>query len=455
MTSGRTATQRRLRRSLPILGAFAVGAVAYGTLYTFPTVAPAFAEEFRIGRTVAVTPWTMFLLVSGLSSPFIGRAYDVFFDRQLLTAGVLVLAAGWLAAANAPDIGILIAAYGILLALGLQLIFVGISTAIARRYAGVAGLALGVAYAGPGIGVAVALPLVAPVIGAYGWRTVLDAFAAISLLGLPFVLLMTSGPAIVVPVRRPAAQATVTSRPAADLRILEAEGGLHEASAPGAIGAAMEPPPHGRPVGPLSLRRTLRTRRFWLLFAGAMAIGTVDEGMYQAFVPHATAHGIAPDVAAAALGLQSITYVAGQVLGGAVSDRFGRRRPGLGVALVSAVGVIGVSLGSGEVPAAAVLGIAAVGFGLGATIAIRSAAFSDVFAGHDFGAIFGILAIAYPVGGIVSVYAGGLGFDSIGSYAPVFGLSLAGLVLWSVALWVAGPRRHGRAAARAPESAHS
>jgi hypothetical protein len=308
-------------------------------------------------------------------------------------------------------------------------------------------------------------------INACGWRTVLDAFAAISLLGLPFVLLMTSGPAIVVPVRRPAAAASArvaggasapgtmdrgaVPRAAADVRILDGEGGLHEASAPGAIGAAMEPSPHGRPVGPLSLRRTLRTRRFWLLFAGAMAIGTVDEGMYQAFVPHATAHGIAPDVAAAALGLQSITYVAGQVLGGAVSDRFGRRRPGLGVALLAAVGVVGVSLGSGDVPAAAVLGIAAVGFGLGATIAIRSAAFGDVFAGHDFGAIFGILAIAYPLGGIVSVYAGGLGFDRIGSYAPVFGLSLAGLVLWSVALWVAGPRRHGRGGARVAEPNHA
>ena len=91
----------------------------------------------------------------------------------------------------------------------------------------------------------------------------------------------------------------------------------------------------------------------------------------------------------------------------------------------------------------AVVGNGVYGFGIGATIAIRSAAFSDVFGGHNFGAIFGIIAIAYPAGGIIVMNAGGIMYDRIGNYWPVYGIVMVSLAAWSAALMVAGPRRHG------------
>jgi len=143
---------------MPLVGAFVVGAIAYGGLYTFPALSVAFAQEFHVSRTLAVTPWTMFLIVTAISSPLLGRAYDEWADRDLLTASMVLLAGGWLAVYLAPDIAIVVLAYAAFHALGLQLAFIGTTTAVARRYAGVSGLALGIAYAGPGIGVAVALP---------------------------------------------------------------------------------------------------------------------------------------------------------------------------------------------------------------------------------------------------------------------------------------------------------
>ena len=167
------------RVSLPLVGAFMVGAIAYGGLYTFPAISVAFADEFGISRTLAVTPWTMFLLVTALASPLLGRAYDEFADRDLLTASMVLLAAGWLAVYLAGDISLVILAYAVFMAIGLQLAFIGTSTAIARRYEGMSGLALGIAYAGPGIGVAVALPLSRP--GSSrpaGWRETSLVFMA-------------------------------------------------------------------------------------------------------------------------------------------------------------------------------------------------------------------------------------------------------------------------------------
>lgn len=467
-----------------------MGAIAYGGLYTFPAISLAFSEEFGISRTLAVTPWTMFLLVTAIASPLLGRAYDEFADRDLLTASMVLLAAGWLAVYLASDIALIILAYAIFHAIGLQLAFLGTSTAIARRYAGMSGLALGIAYAGPGIGVAVALPVAAQLIETAGWRSTSLVFLASCLAGIVFVWIMTSGPAIVVPaagskrsrivVPGPTASATATATTAATrsahavdrprrtgepisvgqsaLReaastASERATGLHETSAPGAVSAAQEIPPSGSGDHRSSVRRTIRTRRFWVLFAGATAIGVFDEGVLQAFIPAAVGGGFRPDVAAAALGLQALAYVAGQVIGGWASDRAGRRIVGLfaallvGGAVVAAIGMVTVA------PQLAVAGIVLHGVGTGATIAVRSAAFGDVFGGPRFGTIFGLLAVAYPIGGAAAVYLGAGLVDATGSYTALVPVVLGAVAVWAVALWVAGPRRADRRSGAGPISA--
>jgi MFS family permease len=511
--------RRAWRASLPLVGAFVVGAIAYGGLYTFPAISVAFAEEFGISRTLAVTPWTMFLVVTAVASPLLGRAYDEWADRDLLTASMVLLAAGWLAVYLAGEISLVILAYAVFMALGLQLSFIGTSTAIARRYAGMSGLALGIAYAGPGIGVAIALPIAGGLIATAGWRSTSLVFLASCLVGVAFVWLMTSGPAIVVPARRPerrrtsapsdvrgpAAAALTAVSPAArstpgtlrtvgdpgdftgagwqafegegpvlasplgrpsialgepmsegqlDVRGTEAvqarhASGLHETSAPGAVSAAREIQPVGSGEHPRSIRRVVRTRRFWLLFAAAASIGVFDEGVLQAFIPSAVRVGLGAGWAATALGLQSLAYVFGQILGGWLSDHVGRRAVGVAAAAATAGGVVAALGLVGSVPAVAAAGIIVHGLGTGATIAVRSAAFGDVFGGPNFGTIFGLLGVAYPVGGTIAVYMGAVAVDRTGSYAPLIPVILGSLVLWSVALWIAGPKRVRPMAAQA------
>jgi MFS family permease len=442
-------SRRDLALSVPVLGAFVVGAIAYAPLYCFPLFAPQFESTFHTSRELGQMPWTMFLLVSALASPLLGRAYDVFSDRSLLLVGTLLLAAGWAVASMATDVAFLIAAYGALLALGLQLVFVGTTTVIARRYAGATGLALGVAYAGPGIGVALALPLAAGLIPQLGWRSAAIGFAGLSLVALPFVWLMTSGTAVVVQGahgKGPAAEGGAPTEGAA-AKGAAARGtaarGLHETAAPGAIAASQEHVPAGSRTRPDALRRTLRTRRFLILLVGAAGIGCIDEGIFQTSSRHAIGQGIDAGFAATLLALQCYAYVAGQVVGGGLSDRFGRRYIGLLCAGFVAVGATAIFASNGSLLALAVAGNALYGFGIGATIAIRSAAFSDVFGGHNFGAIFGVIAVAYPAGGIIVMNSGGILYDRFGSYWPVYGIAMVSLLAWSAALVVAGPRRHG------------
>jgi MFS family permease len=431
-----------LRRTVPVLAAFVVGAVAYAPLYCYPLLAPQFEGAFHTSRELGQMPWTMFLVVSALCSPVLGRAFDIVADRVLLLLGAVLLAAGWFVASVATGVVFLMAAYGALLAIGIQLVFVGTTTAMARRYAGAAGLALGVAYAGPGIGVALALPLAAGLIPEIGWRSTAGAFGVISLIAVPFVWIMTMGPPVLfaagAKAKKAAADAGAAGAPASPSAT-----GLHETSAPGSIGASRELLPAGSRTRTEALRRSIRTRRFLILLVGAIGIGCIDEGIFQMSSRHAVSQGIDVGFAATLLAVQSYAYVAGQVVGGGLSDRFGRRYVGLLCAAFMAVGATAIFTATGSVLALAVAGNVAYGFGIGATIAIRSATFSDVFGGRNFGAIFGITAMAYPAGGVIVMNAGGLMYDRIGNYWPVYGIAMVSVLAWTTALMIAGPRRHG------------
>ena len=439
-----------LRRTVPALAAFVVGALAYAPLYCYPLLAPQFEATFHTSRELGQMPWTMFLVVSALCSPILGRAYDLVADRWLLMLGAALLGAGWFVTSICTDVAFLMAAYGTMLAIGTQLVFVGTTTAIARRYAGIAGLALGVAYAGPGIGVALALPLAAGVIPDIGWRSMAAIFGGLSLLALPFAWIMTMGPAILVSGSR------ASSKDGAFGSVVTSGAGLHETSGPGAISASHEPLPPGSRTRGEALRRSIRTRRFLILLIGAIGIGCIDEGIFQMSSRHAVAQGIDVGFAASLLALQSYAYVAGQVIGGGLSDRFGRRFVGLMCAGLMFVGATAIFTATGSLLPLAVAGNALYGFGIGATIAIRSATFSDVFGGHNFGAIFGITAMAYPAGGVIVMNVGGLMYDRVGNYWPVYGVAVVSILAWSTALLIAGPRRHGlrkrlrRARARLP-----
>jgi MFS family permease len=246
------------------------------------------------------------------------------------------------------------------------------------------------------------------------------------------VFLMTIGSGVLVPVA-----------PDGPVLASQAARGLHETSAPGAIAASQEPVPAGEPASPDAVRKILRTRRFLILLVGAVGIGCIDEGIFQTSGRHAVQQGIDAGFAASMLALQCYAYVVGQVIGGGLSDRFGRRFIGMICAALIVAGATGVFVANGSTLGVAIAGNALYGFGIGATIAIRSAAFSDVFGGHNFGAIFGIIAIAYPTGGILVMNAGGIAYDTIGNYWPVYAIAILSTLAWSTALMVAGPRRRG------------
>jgi MFS family permease len=72
------------------------------------------------------------------------------------------------------------------------------------------------------------------------------------------------------------------------------------------------------------------------------------------------------------------------------------------------------------------------GLGLGASIAVRSAAWGDAFAGPGRGRAVGIVATGYPVGAALTIWLGAAWLDAGGGYETLYLTAAIAAGLWAV-----------------------
>jgi MFS family permease len=140
--------------------------------------------------------------------------------------------------------------------------------------------------------------------------------------------------------------------------------------------------------------------------------------------------------------------VAGNVIGGVLSDRWGREAV---FALGSVIGIAGIAcLGAIGDPGdlLLLLGYVTSGVGFGMRISLLAAIPADLFAGRNLGVILGAAQGGGGLGGFIGPFLGGWLFDVTGSYQVAFVVAALAIAQSAVAAWVAAPRR-ARGAQRA------
>jgi MFS family permease len=198
--------------------------------------------------------------------------------------------------------------------------------------------------------------------------------------------------------------------------------------------------PLGAP-GDWTLGMALRSVPFWAVFA-MWGFGVIG---YQIVTTHQVAHAVDRGFSAVTLGwvfgLGGACTVAGNVIGGFLSDRWGRE----GVfALGSAIGIAGIAcLGwlAGPEDFLLLLGYVASGVGFGMRISLLAAIPADLFAGRHLGVILGAAQGGGGLGGFIGPFLGGWLFDVTGSYQIAFAVAALAIAASAVAAWVAAPRR--------------
>jgi len=168
------------------------------------------------------------------------------------------------------------------------------------------------------------------------------------------------------------------------------------------------------------------------------ALGVVG---YQIVTTHQVAHavdrGYSPVMLGWVFGLGGVCTVVGNLLGGALSDRWGRERV---FALGSLIGITGIAAlarldGPDEFLLLAVYAISGVGFGM--RIALLATIPADIFAGRHFGAILGAAHGGGGLGGFIGPFLAGWLFDITGNYQLAFAVAAASIAAAAVAAWVA------------------
>jgi MFS family permease len=206
-----------------------------------------------------------------------------------------------------------------------------------------------------------------------------------------------------------------------------------------------------------TLRRALRTRRFWRLTLGYFGSLFAWYAVQVHQTKYLTEIGFSPADAAWALGFVSFVAVPGQIALGHLSDRIGREWV-WGIAnagfVLSCLALVLLA----DHPTMPLLWLMVVtqgtlGYGL---TSVMGAIPAEIFAGKHQGGIFGMVMLSAILGGAAGPWAAGVLHDVTGGYAPAFWICAGFNIVSMVAIWRAAPGKVRAVAGRVtPPHPHS
>ncbi|HXG51685.1 MAG TPA: MFS transporter [candidate division Zixibacteria bacterium] len=398
-----TRTELLRRYGLVALAFLHIG-VGRGLHGTFGVFFVAMLDAFGWSRAATAGAISLAIVFEGVCLPWAGGLIDRFGGRRTLVAGGALLAAGLALASTVSTLAEFYFWIGIVSAAGIALIgMVPHAAVIAREFPQRRGTALGIAWAGGGVGIVLLVPLAQLMVDRWGWSAAYLGLAAVTALivipPVPFFLPRGSNPA---PER--------------------------------AAGAEAEP--KSEREDEWTVKRALTNSAFWLLFIARTLASMGNQIVVTHQIAHAVDVGFPKVFAASIFGLMGVISIGGRILFGYLADVLNRQMVFTWVQIVSAAGIAAL-LAMHDASAPWLLYAYAVCYGLGqgSRALVLSAISADIFHGRHFGAIFGYFTFSIGLGGAAGAWLGGFLFDLTRSYAVAFWVSLACLIVSVFIVW--------------------
>jgi MFS family permease len=415
MGPGRRGSERPSQYGWVVVAVSAiVNSLAWSVRSTFAVFYVALIGEFGWRRGEAALGYSLSWLLLLIFSPLAGSLYDRWGARLLVPLGGLLLGAALALTGLVTILWQYYLAFGVLAGAGIACIQVPAAAIVGRWFVRSRGAAMGIISAGASASAIIFYPVNTYLVVVFGWRTALVIFGLlVAIVTIPLAACLYREPATNLPGQR----AVTTDR---------------------RVGTA----------GDWTLGRALRSGRFWAAFA-MWGFGVIG---YQIVTTHQVAHALERGFGAVTLGwvfgLGGVCTVVGNVIGGALSDRWGREwvfaiGSGIGIA---GIGCLGLLDGPDDLLLLLVYVVSGLGFGM--RISMLAAIPTDLFAGRHLGVILGAAQGGGGLGGFIGPFLGGWLFDVTGSYQVAFAVAAAAIAASAVAAWVAASRR-GQAASRA------
>ncbi|WP_308287312.1 L-lactate MFS transporter [Actinomadura parmotrematis] len=348
---------------LAIAGGAVLFQASLGGIYSWSVIARALQQPgaFELTRAQAVLPFSVAIGIVFVGTYLGGRLQDRRGPRAAALLGGVLYSTGALLASLASGRGelwFLLLAYGVVGGIGLGIAYIVPVAMLQKWYPEKRGLITGVAVGGFGFGAVLTSPLAQYLVEAN--RTV--PTRAFLPLGVCYLVFTTCGATLF-----------------------------------------RNPPPAARPAGrrgDFTCAEALRTRQ-WYLLTAMLTLNTVSGiGFVAVTAGAATAiTGIGPAAAAALTGGMGLFNGAGRIFWGAMSERYGRMRIFTMILALMGACLLAVPYASSPVAFIALAAVVFANFGGG--YAVMPATAGDFFGLTNAGAIYGLMNIAWSIGGVV------------------------------------------------------
>lgn len=381
----------------------AVGFNFYSYGVFFKTIAAEFSGGSRFGVAIG---FALLNGTQGILAPFLGRALDHYSIRNIMCAGALLMATGFLLISRIQTLWQFYAVLGTFIGAGASMMGpIPSSKLIVNWFLARRGTALGIGTMGISMAGLIMAPVASIMILDLGWRTTFVIYGLATYLVVPAIWLYV--------INRPE---DIGMLPDGYVPEPVPSSGGGEASAVGASVALSLAHRYANEVP--STREFLANPNFWAI---SMTIGLcfcANGAILTHIVPHATDLGYPPTSAALVLSAIAGVGVLGKVVFGWIADQYDKRGA-LWLALAfQATGVymlIHATSYRGLILSGGVFGM-----GMGGMMPLWSSLVSAAFGRHAYGSAIGLMSPCMMPLQLLGVPFAGYVFDRTGSYLTSF-----------------------------------
>lgn len=265
------------------------------------------------------------------------------------------------------------------------------------------GLALGIAMAGVGVGLAVVPQVVRALLNSFDWRTTYLVVGGLTwLIAFPAVLLFVKDP----PHSRDGAIALTGARAEGD-----------------------------------EMSAAVRRKDFWLTMIASFLVVTAINGVIAHLVALLTDHGLPNAISVRMLVAVGLSAIAGRLISGYLLDRFFAPHLAAIIFIVPLIGLAMLLIGVQAVPLVLVASIC-LGLGLGAEVDIIGFLVGRYFGLRRYGEIYGYIFAVFTIGSGLGPYLMGATFDATANYKLALAVFCGLLIVSSALIAMLGPYRY-------------
>lgn len=373
--------------------AFVIISMSIGVLFTLAVFLKPIEDAMGWSRSSISSVGLLNWVVMGLGGVVAGFVSDRIGTRLVVLAGSGLLGLGLVLSSQVTALWHLYITFGVLVAGGVSAFYVPLTVLAIKWFPHRRGMAAAVVSAGNGAGILVLSPLTRWLVTELDWRAAFVVLGDLAwLVVIPAALMLREAP---------------DSGSAADVHGGGSAGAISRANA--RVSAI------ARPATALA---AMKTWPFWAIALTHFGCCAAHAGPIFHLVTHAIDQGVPRLAAAGLLGLSGFSSIFGRVGTGMVADRLGARSTLIG-ALTLQAGTILAFLVVRDMAGLSALSFV-FGIAYGGSMPLYALVVREYFGERVLGTAYGTVFFISCIGMGLGSYAGGVIFDTLGSYAWLF-----------------------------------